>query len=770
MILNHRSSPAREMGRSRGNPEYSTPVGRGELHFGLQGTKTGAQFTPVVLGVGSTSTEPGVGGASGSGGANALGGGSGEAGGGSGEAGGGSGEAGGASVGGQEQGGEAGSEGGSGSLDRDMVWISVPDQVWVDEVVLGANDHIELGDNAEAPPEPLANAVLSSAGPSTTELKAGAWVGDLFAAGTVSVRNEATVAGSLVAPVLDSSNGIVPVWEETTPSFRTLKHRVSVPSTLPATSLSIESTTALPPGEYGDVSVKAGGSLFVDPGRYFFRSLTMEPQSWLAASGTSGISQVYVTEQFTFRGWQADSFWSNLSIGQRLKVTVLGEQQVLLDAAFRGAVIAPRARLTLDNQGIHRGQFFAKVIELKSGAKVEKDVFPEGLADPDEGDCPWDSASGISCSADVKVFAHDTSKLEASQGQYLFQVRRSSCAYSKEACTLLPYAKLKIPEGSDSNEWKSDARVFRSPEIWYAFTIEQPDTAQWEQLLEFFVRERTSQSNIQEVAVFAEDGVTRYPDFLFSKESVTLGTDNWTVWRFDGYPPLSVAGQIAQAGPEGQRLLVRVLLKPGSIATELAAGWTTSLLWLYGAGEGGEPCYLKVEDTQEVGCDEPWIHLEACHYASSGEKSCQGFPTLSKEAKEGIEFDSCFDENESHEWTERFFPGLAARGVTHPNGVSFETIPALGFTGELSFWVVEDDREYDEHKHYTYNKYDVDPFPLATTFRSKGKKLIWDNTVDDGVYKLGKCNMSRYLHRAHCNEGSDCRSEFVCRGGTCIQP
>jgi hypothetical protein len=270
----------------------------------------------------------------------------------------------------------------------------------LEQVVLGATASLTFGDYAEAPPRTQTGRLptISNSGTSLTELKADTYVGSLLSAGTVVARNRARVASTFMSPALDKQiDSEVSTWVAGSPQFRTFTRLVEVPP-LPDTWVSVERRVeTLSPGGYGNYSIKSDGSLVLQPGRYFFRSLALEPDAPLVIGAGSGSVYVYVENDFTFRG--LEQIPEN---GPQLFVGVLGTGQALLERSFRGTVVASRGSIVLaDVPGrLHTGQFFAKSIEVRSPVHVQLETFGDGLGDGAD-ECTWGRESGAACAYDV---------------------------------------------------------------------------------------------------------------------------------------------------------------------------------------------------------------------------------------------------------------------------------------------------------------------------------------------------------------------------------
>ena len=152
----------------------------------------------------------------------------------------------------------------------------------------------------------------------------------------------------------------------------------------------------LAPGAWGHLAVKQGARLHFGPGFYTFSSMTVEPAGVLEIDNSAPVS-LYSQTSFTFRGVvdRAQPI-SNVLFG------VWGSSPVIIDASFRGIVVAPNAAVSLatTTQG-HFGSVFAKqIIHHQSTSFVQE---PFGSSDTclphctgkQCGDDPADGCGGL---------------------------------------------------------------------------------------------------------------------------------------------------------------------------------------------------------------------------------------------------------------------------------------------------------------------------------------------------------------------------------------
>jgi hypothetical protein len=133
----------------------------------------------------------------------------------------------------------------------------------------------------------------------------------------------------------------------------------------------VPSLRVLDPGAYGDVMIKARGTLALRSGVYSFTSLAFEPDAVASFDTRNGPIYLYVKSTFRFRG-------SIVNQGPRADVLVaaFGADNVFLEAPFVGTVVAPNAGITLATVTAgHAGSFFARDIDLRPQTNVRYEPF-----------------------------------------------------------------------------------------------------------------------------------------------------------------------------------------------------------------------------------------------------------------------------------------------------------------------------------------------------------------------------------------------------------
>jgi len=226
-----------------------------------------------------------------------------------------------------------------------------------DELLVRSTAHVE------APASAVSSGYLELGGQGTS--------GSLFGRGNVALMSGAHVSGSVVVGgTLQRQDRVVIDGALASPGFvpeHRLDFRVTFPVTTQDANLEPGQTRNISPGSYRSAFIKTGATLVLAPGVYRFDSLRLEPNARLQlASGAQ--TTVYVRQELYDKGIIASP------VGQPplLLLGYFGTSDATIEASFRGALIAPSAKIVLgtDQGGRHEGAFFGKRVELRSGATV----------------------------------------------------------------------------------------------------------------------------------------------------------------------------------------------------------------------------------------------------------------------------------------------------------------------------------------------------------------------------------------------------------------
>jgi len=251
--------------------------------------------------------------------------------------------------------------------------------------VLLGTQHVRLADRVRVRGE--GHTVVSS---QDLEVGADAQLANALVQHRAVLRNRALVQGDLVATTSELYDGAAvggamsqPLEPAATADWTIDEGRIGTEEV----HLGVNEARALPPGDYGAVSVERAAALKLQAGRYSFRSLRVEPDGELILPETPGAVGVLVREDVTWRGQLSPAS----SGGAALTLTVLGHQ-VLLDRDFRGAILAPSATIRFAPRTHHRGAFFGARIDAEADVVIDAEAFPwasvPGFGEPSDADDP----------------------------------------------------------------------------------------------------------------------------------------------------------------------------------------------------------------------------------------------------------------------------------------------------------------------------------------------------------------------------------------------
>lgn len=232
-------------------------------------------------------------------------------------------------------------------------------------VALFAHDELVLQNDAEV--RATASAVTSG----NFELGNAAQTGSVWARGNALLQNRSHVRGSLVVGgTLQKKTEVVIDGPLVSPGFvaeHVLDWQVPFPPTSQDMLVPPGQTATLAPGSYRDITVKPYSTLTLQVGTYLAESLRLEPGSRLQLSG-GAMTTLYVHSQISNEG----SFVSPANEPPLLLLGFFGTAELHIDGAFRGAIIAPTAKLVLgrEGDGNPEGTFFAKQLLVRAGTVV----------------------------------------------------------------------------------------------------------------------------------------------------------------------------------------------------------------------------------------------------------------------------------------------------------------------------------------------------------------------------------------------------------------
>jgi hypothetical protein len=229
-------------------------------------------------------------------------------------------------------------------------------------------------------------------------------VGNLWSSGYVDLRPNAVVNGNLTAEsTVHYEPGASVTGEVKAPvALGTLRENAWTPvlPTNQSGSVALEpnTTRAIQPGTFTELSVKQNARVSIAPGIYRFGRLILEPGSRVELSSVANPTIFYVDGDVAIRGKILDSITeSNKKIP--LLIVSLTSKQVPVEAPFNGTLFVPNGKITLSS-GAYEGAFFGKSIELSPDTVVTLHAFPFSEVLPQEQRV-W-SESPVSLTAKVK--------------------------------------------------------------------------------------------------------------------------------------------------------------------------------------------------------------------------------------------------------------------------------------------------------------------------------------------------------------------------------
>ncbi|HJX55069.1 MAG TPA: FG-GAP-like repeat-containing protein, partial [Polyangia bacterium] len=254
------------------------------------------------------------------------------------------------------------------------ITLYFPKGVIRDSVVLGANGILRVNDGDKVLDTAGGPMAVSNAGSGETNLGARTSVGPVTSVASVLLRSRGSIVGEVQTGGTFTkqdgaqTSGTPHEYVTLTPAEEfSWSVRISARNQGPV-PLEPGDDRSIAPDGYTDVRVKTGANLRLKAGSYYFTSLDLEPGSQLHLDKTTGPIMVYVTGAVVLRGGLVDEGGAE---GDFLLVP-LGTQDVFVEQAFTGTIVAPNAKLSLATLTTpYRGTFFARDIESHQNNLIE---------------------------------------------------------------------------------------------------------------------------------------------------------------------------------------------------------------------------------------------------------------------------------------------------------------------------------------------------------------------------------------------------------------
>jgi RHS repeat-associated protein len=211
-------------------------------------------------------------------------------------------------------------------------------------------------------------------------------VQNVWSGGDVTLANNAEVHGSLVTSgILNPQSGSkvdgTTTQQANLGPLQTISWNVTFP-TITAPAVNVTTPQTYVPGGYPEVDIKTGAQLNLSKGTYTFNAMIVEPGGILNVDNSQGPVYIYLQNGFTFRGTvNTVTFQPNVLFG------IAGTSPVIIDASFKGIVVAPSAGLSLSTTtGGHAGAFFAQSITAHQNTTIaQQSLQPANFCGPSDG-------------------------------------------------------------------------------------------------------------------------------------------------------------------------------------------------------------------------------------------------------------------------------------------------------------------------------------------------------------------------------------------------
>jgi hypothetical protein len=251
------------------------------------------------------------------------------------------------------------------------VTLRSPSGTQILDLTLLAGNGIHLGPKAGVTTADGSPALLASLGSGGVTLEMDALAGHIYSASVVSLRPFSHLLGGIDSPSVKlASNSVVDGVINKSPTLTPLEEitfLVKFPTTsMGDVTIQPSETRELVPARYRNINVAPGAKLQLKSGTYYAEKFILLPGADLEVRQQNG--PTYVISRKLDR-LSANLFFTPANHG--FLVLQTGSAPIDVDTPFQGVIVAPWAKLNLNNPGEpHRGMFIAQSIVLNPKTSV----------------------------------------------------------------------------------------------------------------------------------------------------------------------------------------------------------------------------------------------------------------------------------------------------------------------------------------------------------------------------------------------------------------
>jgi|GEM_PF-2224547 len=256
------------------------------------------------------------------------------------------------------------------------VTVTLPPNGALGVTPLAANGTLVLKDRSSVKSPGAVNLPLYNAGTGTTEIGVGTTTASVTSKGSVFMRNNARVQGTLVTggSLTKQAGAVVTL---TTTQFAPIPAPLTTTWTVPFVAtpslpqtVTYDGTGSLAPGSYGKLTVLNHGTMTLSSGVYAFSDLQLEWDSTLRLEfdQAKGPIIIYLDAFSAFRG---SVIGVNGDPAESLLLVYRGTATARMERTAPMALVAPLANIEFGTGGVtHRGSFYAQGISLDPDVKL----------------------------------------------------------------------------------------------------------------------------------------------------------------------------------------------------------------------------------------------------------------------------------------------------------------------------------------------------------------------------------------------------------------
>lgn len=139
----------------------------------------------------------------------------------------------------------------------------------------------------------------------------------------------------------------------------------------------IDGSSQLPPGHYGDLTVSEGSTLAITSGDYHFASLVFEPDAHLVVLWQGGTARI-LSNSVSFGDRHDQLVTGTTSVASALEVISTQNAQLRLgtDSTIAARIMAPSAEVNVPSRTLVQAPLYGRIVRVEPDSTIGKPVAP----------------------------------------------------------------------------------------------------------------------------------------------------------------------------------------------------------------------------------------------------------------------------------------------------------------------------------------------------------------------------------------------------------